>query len=125
MLVPLAAANYRGVRGGVTTSTTFAAAKLIPLGVFVAAGLWWMWAGAGSVAPVVAAPPDGGTWLQAILLLVFAYGGFESALLPLGEAKNPRRDAPVALFTALGICALLYTTDPDRGDRGAGRSLGE
>jgi amino acid transporter len=50
-----------------------------------------------------------GTWLEAILLLVFAYGGFESALLPLGEARNPRRDAPVALFTALGLCALLYT----------------
>jgi amino acid transporter len=49
-----------------------------------------------------------GTWLEAILLLVFAYGGFESALLPLGEAKDPRRDAPIALFTALGLCALLY-----------------
>jgi amino acid transporter len=52
---------------------------------------------------------DAGTWLEAILLLVFAYGGFESALLPLGEAKDPRRDAPIALFTALGLCALLYT----------------
>jgi basic amino acid/polyamine antiporter, APA family len=59
------------------------------------------------------APPvaraDAGTWLEAILLLVFAYGGFESALLPLGEAKDPRRDAPAALFAALGLCALLYT----------------
>ena len=44
-----------------------------------------------------------------ILALVFAYGGFEAALLPLGEAKNPRRDAPVALFATLGLCALLYT----------------
>jgi amino acid transporter len=50
-----------------------------------------------------------GDWLEAILLLVFAYGGFEAALLPLGEARNPRRDAPLALFTALGLCALIYT----------------
>ena len=109
VLIPLAAANYRGVRGGVTTSTTFAAAKLIPLGVFVWAGLWWMWAGSAGATPAATPSADGGAWLQAILLLVFAYGGFESALLPLGEAKNPRRDAPVALFTALGVCALLYT----------------
>ncbi len=109
VLAPLAAANYRGVRGGVTTSTTFAAAKLIPLGVFVVAGLWWMGVGAGEVTPVAAPRADGNAWLQAILLLVFAYGGFESALLPLGEAKDPRRDAPAALFTALGLCALLYT----------------
>jgi amino acid transporter len=109
VLLPLAAANYRGVRGGVSTSNTFAVAKLVPLVVFVVAGLLAMGTGDGMrVAPSVA-PADAGTWLEAILLLVFAYGGFESALLPLGEAKNPRRDAPVALFAALGLCALLYT----------------
>ena len=83
--------------------------------------------GGGDVTPVATPHADSGTWLEAILLLVFAYGGFESALLPLGEAKNPRRDAPVALFTALGLCALLYTlaqivviaalADPSASDR--------
>ena len=43
------------------------------------------------------------------MLLVFAYGGFETALTPLGEAKNPRRDAVFALFTGLITCTLLYT----------------
>mgnify|MGYP006170788735 CR=1 FL=1 len=28
--------------------------------------------------------------------LVFAFGGFESALIPAAETKNPRRDAPFA-----------------------------
>jgi amino acid transporter len=108
VLLPLAVANYRGVRGGVTTSTAFAAAKLVPLVVFVVAGLFVMGSGdLESSGPVVR--PDSGTWLEAILLLVFAYGGFESALLPLSEARNPQRDAPVALFVALGLCALLYT----------------
>jgi basic amino acid/polyamine antiporter, APA family len=109
VLLPLAAANYRGVRGGVTTSSAFAVAKLVPLAVFVVAGLFMMGTGGGMRASPPAVATDAGTWLQAILLLVFAYGGFESALLPLGEAKDPRRDAPVALFTALGLCALLYT----------------
>ena len=109
VLLPLVVANYRGLRGGVGASTTFAVAKLAPLGVFVVGGLLAMASGVGAPATAPTAAPDAGTWLQAILLLVFAYGGFESALLPLGEAKDPRRDAPVALFAALGLCALLYT----------------
>jgi amino acid transporter len=47
-------------------------------------------------------------WLKALLLLVFAYGGFETALAPMSEAKNPRRDAPFALFTALLLCTGIY-----------------
>jgi basic amino acid/polyamine antiporter, APA family len=109
LLLPLVVANYRGVRGGVWTSTAFAVAKLAPLAIFVVVGLWAMAGGEGPPAAPRATEADTGTWLEAILLLVFAYGGFESALLPLGEARDPRRDAPVALFTALGLCALIYT----------------
>jgi amino acid transporter len=43
-------------------------------------------------------------------MLVFAYGGFESGLAPASEAKDPRRDNAFALFVALVICTLLYTT---------------
>lgn len=108
MLLPLAAANYRGVGSGLGVSNAFTIAKLLPLAVFVVAGLGLLLAdGTQPAAPL--APPDLGTWLEVILLLVFAYGGFEAALMPLGEAKNPRRDAPAGLFAALGICALLYT----------------
>lgn len=107
VLLPLVVANYRGVRSGVGTSSVFAVAKLAPLAIFVVVGLFVM-AGGGAPGPAPAASADAGTWLEAILLLVFAYGGFEAALLPMGEARDPRRDAPVALFTAFGLCALLY-----------------
>jgi amino acid transporter len=109
VLLPLVIANYRGVRGGVGTSTAFAVAKLVPLAIFIVAGLWTMTTGHGAPAPARATEAGAGTWLEAILLLVFAYGGFEAALLPVGEVRNPRRDAPLALFTALGLCALIYT----------------
>jgi amino acid transporter len=46
--------------------------------------------------------------LEAVLLLVYAYGGFEAALIPMSEARNPQRDAPFALFTGLAVCAVLY-----------------
>jgi len=108
MILPLAAANYRGVGTGLGVSSAFTAAKLVPLSLFVALGLAALLRG-GGVPESTSVEAPLGTWLEAILLLVFAYGGFEAALFPLGEAKNPRRDAPVALLVALGFCALLYT----------------
>ncbi len=108
LILPLAVANYRGVGTGLNLSNGFIIAKLLPLGVFVAAGLVPLlghWA--ASVGPM--APPTAGTWLEVILLLVFAYGGFEAALFPMGEAKNARRDAPAALLAGLAVCTLVYT----------------
>jgi amino acid transporter len=105
LLAPLAAVNYRGVSPGSRLSGILLLLKLVPLCFFVLAGL-------ALVVPngtlMTAAPVPHGNWLDAILLLVFAYGGFEAALIPLGEAKNPERDAPFALFVTLGVCAVLY-----------------
>jgi amino acid transporter len=42
------------------------------------------------------------------VLLIFAYGGFEAALISAGEAKDPRRDLPFALFAGLITCTLIY-----------------
>lgn len=107
LLGSLAFVNYRGVGLGSRVSSVIAAAKLTGLGLFVIVGVVWM-AGHGAVdAPP--APPGTGPWLEALLILVFAYGGFEAALMPLAEAKNPERDAPVALFTALAAAAIIYT----------------
>ena len=47
--------------------------------------------------------------MNAILLMFFAYGGFETALVPMSEAKNPERDAVFALLVALAVTAALYT----------------
>jgi amino acid transporter len=107
LLGSLALVNYRGVGLGSRVSTVIAAAKLAGLGLFVLVGLIWMTGHGAAAAP--ASPPGTGPWLEALLILVFAYGGFEAALMPLAEAKNPERDAPVALFTALAVSALIYT----------------
>ena len=42
------------------------------------------------------------------LLVFYAFVGFESGLVPAGEARNPRRDIPRALFRAIGVVAVLY-----------------
>jgi amino acid transporter len=50
------------------------------------------------------------SWLKAMLLLLFAYGGYEAALNPMGEARDPRRDVAFALFVALLIVTVIYST---------------
>jgi APA family basic amino acid/polyamine antiporter len=100
--------NYRGVRASTQVSNVFTVAKLVPLFLVAIAGAFYLMAG-HKAAPALPGGAGTGAWLKASLLLVFAYGGFETALTPLSEAKNPRRDAAFALFTALILCTLLYS----------------
>jgi basic amino acid/polyamine antiporter, APA family len=104
----LAAVNYRGVRAGALFSNLVTAAKLVPLAIFIVVGLVRTSGTASIAAAVPAGSPTAGDWTDALIALVFAYGGFEAALVPAAETKNPRRDMPLALFTALGTVALLY-----------------
>jgi basic amino acid/polyamine antiporter, APA family len=46
--------------------------------------------------------------MKAVVLLIFAYGGFESAMAPMSEARNPGRDAAFALLIALIVCTTIY-----------------
>ena len=104
----LTAVNYVGVRRGTLQSNLFTAAKLITLGGFILAALVFVGLKHRSMAIALPAGPFR-SWRDAILLLVFAYGGYETALMPGGEARNPRRDYPFALFVALIVCTVVYT----------------
>ena len=104
----LTAINYMGVRRGTTQSNVFTAAKLLTLGTFILAGV--LFVVFGHLPPIRSAPAASArTWLHSILLLMFAYGGYETALMVGGEAKDPRRDYPIALLAALLVCAVVYT----------------
>ena len=56
-------------------------------------------------ANVFSSPYDIGA---ATLLLIYAFVGFESVVVPAGEAKNPARDMPRALLLGLLLVTLLY-----------------
>ena len=103
----LAAVNYRGVRAGTQVSNVFVAAKLLALGLVCVVGAFYLM-GAHPAVPPPAAPASAGNWLTAMLALFFAYGGFEAALNPMGEAKDPRRDGAFALFVALITVGVIY-----------------
>jgi amino acid transporter len=103
----LAAINIRGVRAGTQVSNLFTAAKLLPLSVVIVGGIIAIIRGHAtpSLSPTAFHANE---LMKAMLLGVFAYGGFETALTPMGEAKNPRRDTVFALFATLVSCALIY-----------------
>jgi amino acid transporter len=104
----LALINVRGVREGALVSNLSTAAKLVPLFAVIGMGLFVLHMHPAGTSTDAATAVTTTQWMKAVLLLVFAYGGFETALAPMGEATNPRRDAPFALFAALVVCTVLY-----------------
>jgi amino acid transporter len=80
--------------------------KLVPLLLLVFLGASWLDA---ADFPFPDTPPPGLDGIgSAALVLMYAYVGFEGALVPAGEARNPARDMPRALFWALGLVTALY-----------------
>ena len=102
----LAFINILGARQGTAVSNLFTVAKILPLLMVVVAGAAFTIvhpAPLGATGPIATS-----VWLKAMVLLFFYYGGFESALAPMSEAKNPRRDSVFALFGMLVGCAAIY-----------------
>jgi len=97
------AINVVGVRQATWTVNLFTVAKLLPLVLLILLGLPRL--SAEVLQTQVAPNPN---WVDAVLLLVFAFGGFEAALIPAGEARDPRRDTGAALLTALAVIAAVY-----------------
>jgi amino acid transporter len=96
--------NLVGVRPATWLVNVFTLAKVAPL--LLLALLGFPWVRPEVLASQSVAAPD---WGRAVLLLMFAYGGFEGPLMAAGEVRNPRRDTAFALLTALAAVAVLYT----------------
>ncbi len=104
VVLVLAAINFVGVRQAAIVSNVFTIGKLIPLLIFIAAGLFFL-------SPqnfTLGAPPSTGAFSQSVLLLIYAFTGFEMAAIPAGETKDPKKDLPRALLIAIGVVAFIY-----------------
>ena len=104
----LAAVNYRGVTDGKWLSNFFTITKVLLLTLFIGAGLVALGLHPEIRVTPAEVPAGARDWFAAVLLMVYAYGGFEAALFASGEASNPRKDAPAALAMALMTATLLY-----------------
>lgn len=96
--------NLVGVKYGARTVNLLTVVKIVPLLLFVFAGLFFV---DGSRFQILALP-DASTLRQASLALIFAFGGFENASVPTEEVKNPTRNLPIALLVSIALTAVLY-----------------
>ncbi len=106
----LAVVNYRGVSRGSMVSSFFTGAKLLLLVIFVGAGLVALAFHPSVRVSPAAVPATAANWLDAIVLMILAFGGFEAALFLAGEARDPQKDAPGALFIAVAGAAAVYVS---------------
>ena len=101
----IAGINIRGIRQSSLVVNLLTAGKLLPLGVFVAAGIFfvdWSRLAAGATVSMKGLSASG-------LLLIFAFGGYEVVPVVAGETRNPRRDVPFALIMTIVIVAFVTT----------------
>ena len=95
--------NVIGVRQAAWTVNAFTIAKLLPLALVIALGLFHFDPQVAAT-QVVAEP----RWTEAVLLLMFGYGGFESAVVAGSESKDPKRDTAFALIAAMLTITVIY-----------------
>jgi amino acid transporter len=100
----LAIINLLGIRQAAIVSNVFTIGKLVPIIIFIAAGLFFLNPGAYELGP----RPTSGAFSQSVLLLVYAFTGFEMATIPAGEVRDPQRSLPRALLIAILVVAILY-----------------
>jgi len=101
--------NCYGVKLGRNVSNLFTAIKVGFLLAFVIAGGWALVVRPEIRVPLTLPVASVKTWFETLLLLVYAYGGFEGALFVGGESRNPKRDTPLSLLCALAVVCVIYT----------------
>jgi len=95
--------NLRGVSLGVRLNSIATVAKLLPLLVVAIGGAFFI---QGENLRIVSMPATADI-ARTSLLLIFAFAGIESALVPSGEVRDTARTVPRAIALAmLGITAL-------------------
>lgn len=104
VVLVLCAINVLGIRQAAIVSNVFTVGKLVPIIIFVGAGLFFLNPQAFALGP----SPDTGAFSQSVLLLVYAFTGFEMATIPAGEVREAKRNMPRALLIAILVVAVLY-----------------
>jgi amino acid transporter len=103
-IVVLTSINLAGVRQSAGTATAFTIGKLAALALFAGVGVFFINPHRFAAATLPAAGPMS----QVVLQLIFAFGGFEGAVVLGGESQAPRRDMPFALFVSIAAVTALY-----------------
>ena len=106
VVLSLLSINLVGVRQSATATNLFTVGKLVPLVAFAVIGLFFIDTSNFKFGTV----PEYPALTSAILLLIYAFFGFENAVIPAGEVKEPQRNIPIALLVGLGVVIAVYVS---------------
>jgi len=96
--------NVMGVKRGMSATNLLTVLKLVPLLLFI--GFGFVYIAPEKFTAFSASGFD--RFSESLLLVVYAYVGFEGAVIPAGECRNPRKDIPKALIKTLLFTGVLY-----------------
>ncbi len=101
---PVMTTNLRGIRESALVINLLTIAKLVPLALFIVVGFWFI-----DASRLTPSGPVSVTQLSTgVLLLIFAFGGYDVIGVPAGEATNPRRNVPFAFVaTIIAVTAIM------------------
>ncbi|MBK9380913.1 MAG: amino acid permease [Chitinophagaceae bacterium] len=100
----LAYINHIGIRNTTRINNFLTISKLLPLLLFIVVGSFFIEPAQYEIKHI----PDFSSFSSTVLLLVFAFGGFESVLVNSGEVKNPEKNLPFALLLAAVFITTIY-----------------
>jgi APA family basic amino acid/polyamine antiporter len=95
--------NLRGIRQSAFVINLLTIAKLVPLAVFLGVGVWFI--DASRFTPADSVSPR--QFSAAVLLMTFAFGGYDVIGVPAGEATNPRRHLPFAFIATIVVVTAV------------------
>ena len=104
ILILLASLNIAGIRGASRFVSIMTVAKLLPLLLLLVVGA----AAIKGANLVWTTSPAAGDVARASTVVIFAFLGVESALVPSGEVRDPSRTVPRAIFIAMIGVTVLY-----------------
>ena len=107
LIVGLTIVNIFGVNVSKFVNNLITISKLVPLGLFIAIGIFFI--NGANFTPVF--PQDtyvDGSFAQAAVLLFFAYTGFEVIAIAAEDMKNPKKNLPRAIIMCMLLVSILY-----------------
>ncbi len=97
--------NYHGVKNSTLLNNIFSIAKLVPLLIFIIVGFFFLDPHLIDVHQTLPTLTD---FSNTVLILIFAFTGFEAVIVNTGEVQNPVKNIPFALITAILFIAVFY-----------------
>lgn len=110
LVVMTTGVTMRGMRASGWVNDGLTVAKLLPLALLILAGLAATFRHPSLVTQRTQpfAPFGWGHIGSAVVLIFWAYAGFELAVLPAGEVREPRRTLPRGLIVGMAVVTLFY-----------------